>query len=115
MKTLNWCFVVLGLLAPVAWLFGLLLWPTSLGDGHGYNQLMFLVTTSLSHLVIGALLMWAVPSGAVPISFSLSVLGAPIMHLIGSTTETPVCMIFFFGPAFVTLIIGPYFLTHRTV
>ncbi len=102
----NRIFVLLGCAAPAAWLWVLFLWPAVWSDGHGYNQSIFLIVASLSHLVIGFLLVFAAQAKILSFLFAWSVFSAPLFHLLGSFSEPPLGFVLFVTPAALALIAG---------
>jgi len=104
--TLRWMFILLGGSAQILWLWCLFWFPQKWRDPQGYNELAGLILSSLTHLVMGSLLLAAAYARMMTYAFAASVAVAPIFHYIGASQAAPACYILFLAPTFFILVFG---------
>ena len=76
-------------------------------DDPQYGNLLWQVSASLIHLLAGVFMCFVSRVGWPPLSFSLSILTAPMFHLIGAGSNNQILvLICFFAPSLVTFWLG---------
>ena len=75
-------------------------------DNFGYDRMFSLIGVSLFHLPLGAALLLFASRGHGSFPFSISVLGAPLVHIIASQLSHPIDTILLTLPACVTILLA---------
>lgn len=88
------------------WLASAFYFPDWLRGEEGINELICHIAVNMCLLCFGIFLCLRAGVGQSSFMFAISVLMAPLFHLIGSATELPVCLVFFVAPSLIIFYVG---------